>query len=185
MACAHGIDVETLHNLDVLYHALTRYHIATIRVHLMTVGTLDQYRLSVDEQLRVDDLHLAEAHLLRHHLNDVALLVLYCCHEGIEIRVLSTPLLDILDGELRRAIDTLLEVGVALDDFDTVVVKELVLDDRLSLHLGINLYDTVLIAVLQVGSNLDVGEMYGGVACIEVAVACHARQSPEVLVLAP
>ena len=141
----------------------------------MTVGTLDQYRLSVDEQLRVDDLHLAEAHLLRHHLNDVALLVLYCCHESIEIRVLSTPLLDILDGELRRAIDTLLEVGVALDDFDTVVVKELVLDDRLSLHLGIDLNDTVLVVVLQVGSNLDVGELHGRVAGIEIAVACHTR----------
>ena len=39
VAGAHGIDVQLLHNLDVLDHALYRDDITAIRVQLMTVGT--------------------------------------------------------------------------------------------------------------------------------------------------
>ena len=42
----------------------------------MTVGTLDEHRLTVDKQLAVLDFDLAEAHFLRDDLHDIALTVL-------------------------------------------------------------------------------------------------------------
>ena len=47
MACTHGIDIELLHNPNVLQHTLPRNNISIIRVHLMAVGSLNQYRLPV------------------------------------------------------------------------------------------------------------------------------------------
>ena len=76
VACSDGVDVQTLHYLDVLNHTLTSHNVATIWIYLMTIGTLNEYRLSVDEQLTVLDFNLAEAHLLRNHLYNVALAVL-------------------------------------------------------------------------------------------------------------
>ena len=64
MTGAHGIDIEPFHQLDILDHPFTAHHITAIRIHLMTVNTLDEYRLTVHQQLRIFDLHLAEAHLL-------------------------------------------------------------------------------------------------------------------------
>ena len=71
---ADGVDIELLHYLYVLYHAFYAHHIASVGVELMTVGTLDEYWLSVDEQLSALYLHLAESHFLRYCLYGVAAL---------------------------------------------------------------------------------------------------------------
>ena len=68
VAGANGVDVQLLHDLDVLNHALQAHHVATVRIHLVAVGTLHQHRLSVNEQLCVLDFHVAESHFLRNHL---------------------------------------------------------------------------------------------------------------------
>ena len=68
MAGTNRIDVQLFHDSDILNHALYTYHISTIRIYLMPVGTLNQYRLAVHQQLGVLDFHIAEAHLLRNHL---------------------------------------------------------------------------------------------------------------------
>ena len=65
VASTNGVDVQTLHNLDVLDHALHADVVACIRIHLMTVRTLDEHRLTIDQELFVLDFHLAEAHLDR------------------------------------------------------------------------------------------------------------------------
>ena len=81
MTGTHGIDVQLLHDLDILNHALHGYDVATIGIELMTVGTLDQDRLAVDEQLSAGNLDMTEAHLLAHHLEYlVALLQLKLQH---------------------------------------------------------------------------------------------------------
>ena len=82
MACAHCIDVELLHYLDVLYHAVNAYHISGLGVEFVAVGTLYQYRLSVHEHLRALDLHLSESYLLAHGLN-LASVFLECDVESI------------------------------------------------------------------------------------------------------
>ena len=66
MAGAHGIDVKLLHDADILNHALYADDVAAIGVELMTVGTLDENRLAIDEQLSPLDLYMAEAHFLAH-----------------------------------------------------------------------------------------------------------------------
>ncbi len=63
VAGAHSIDVEALHHLQVLNHALLGDDVSAVGIHLMTVGTLDEDGLAVDQQLGVFDFHLAEAHL--------------------------------------------------------------------------------------------------------------------------
>ena len=82
MACAHSVDVELLHDLDVLYHALHAHYISCLGVELMTVGTLYQHRLSVDEHLSAFYLHLSETNLLAHALN-LAPVFLQCDVESI------------------------------------------------------------------------------------------------------
>ncbi len=51
VARAHGIDVVLFHYLDVLHHTLYAHYVAAVGVHLMTVCTLYQYGLAVDEEL--------------------------------------------------------------------------------------------------------------------------------------
>ena len=68
VACADGIDVQTLHDLYVLNHALAAHHIAPIGVKLMAVCTLDENGLAVDKQLSVLDFNLAETYLLGNDL---------------------------------------------------------------------------------------------------------------------
>ena len=51
VASTNGIDVQALHNLDILNHALARYYIASVWVHFVTVCTLDIYRLTIYKEL--------------------------------------------------------------------------------------------------------------------------------------
>lgn len=51
MACAYGVDIEALHNFNVLNHTLEGYVVTTVGVHFVAVGALDEYWLSVDKQL--------------------------------------------------------------------------------------------------------------------------------------
>ena len=60
VARAHSVDVQPLHNLNVLNHPLTRHHVAAVGVDFVAVRTLDQNRFSVHQQLRVLDFHAAE-----------------------------------------------------------------------------------------------------------------------------
>ena len=71
MTSPDTVDIEFLHNLDVLNHTFTRHYIASIRIQLMTVGTLEKNRLSIYQHLSILDLNLAEAHLYRDYLHHV------------------------------------------------------------------------------------------------------------------
>ena len=74
MGSAYGIDVQLFHDADILDHTLHRDHIAAIGVELMTIGSLDEDRLSVDEQLASGNLDMAEADLLTHSFEHTAIL---------------------------------------------------------------------------------------------------------------
>ena len=51
MTRSDGIDVQTFHDFDVLYHAFGAHNVASIGVHLVAVGSFDEYRLTVNQQL--------------------------------------------------------------------------------------------------------------------------------------
>ena len=51
VTCAHCVDVELLHELDVLKHAVERHNITSVGVEFVTVGTLEENGLSVDKEL--------------------------------------------------------------------------------------------------------------------------------------
>ncbi len=114
VARAHGVDVEALHDLYVLDHALHRDHVASVGIHLVAVSTLDEHRLAVDEQLGVLDLHLAESHLLRNHLHHVALAVFHHRLKREEIRRLRRPLLHVAHHESHGGFLASAEVGSLL-----------------------------------------------------------------------
>ena len=69
VAGTYCIQVKQLHDLDVLNHAFARYYIAIIGIHFVTVGTFKEHRLSVYQNLRVFQLHFAEAYFQRNHLH--------------------------------------------------------------------------------------------------------------------
>ena len=69
----------------------------------MAVGTLYEHGLSVDEQLGVLDLYLAEAHLHGHRLH-VLVVLLHRCHEGVEVWCFRCPLLRVLHVKLKRVL---------------------------------------------------------------------------------
>ena len=62
VAGTYGVDVEVLHHLYVLQHPLAGHHVAAVRIHLVTVGALEEDRLPVDQYLRVLQFDFAEAH---------------------------------------------------------------------------------------------------------------------------
>lgn len=52
------------------------HHIASIGVHFVTIGTLDEHRLTIDEELTVANLNLAETYILHKAFDKVAFAVL-------------------------------------------------------------------------------------------------------------
>ena len=82
VASTESVDIQALHNLNVLNHALHAQYITSIRVNLMTVGTLDKHRLTVDKELLLFDFHLAETYLDRSHASRLHSVLLLSTHQG-------------------------------------------------------------------------------------------------------
>ena len=193
MTGSHGIHIEAFHQLDILNHAFTTYHVAAIGVHLVAIHTFYIYRLSVYQQLGILDLHTAEAHLLGNHLRlctnlRILTLRIEAHHEGIEIRVLGTPFLWILycQGCTAflgfRLLPAAYERGSDLVSFCVIQTHPHI---TLSKQRHICLQHTITIVVHQIGHNAQVLDMTLRITTIQIAIACHAAQSPEILVLAP
>ena len=123
MTGAYGVDVEALHDLDILYHAFLGQEIASVRIHLVTVGALDQHRLAVNEELRALDLHFAEANLLGNDLNNVSLRILDDGKKGIEIGCLCGPLLHVSYDKSCRTIVHAFEVASGLAHQQVVLIE--------------------------------------------------------------
>ena len=82
VAGADCVDIQALHNLDVLNHALHAQYVTSVWVNLMTVGTLDKHRLTIDKELLVLDFHLAETYLDRSHAIRIHSVLLLSTHQG-------------------------------------------------------------------------------------------------------
>ena len=182
MARADGVDVELLHYLDVLNHALHAHHIASIRVELVAVGTLDEHRLTVDEQLAAADAYVAEAHLLAYHLGNL-IPALQRDVQVVEIRRLGRPRLGILHRD--DALETVSRRGgTALADNAAPGIRK---HGRDSQALGCGRGNVVCqhAVAVSVGKVLPHGDILdmGLRTRIEVHLAGYSGEAPEVLVL--
>ena len=187
MAGADGIDVESLHDFYVLNHPFHADHVATIRVHLMSVSAFDEDRLAVDEHLGILYLHFSEAYLHRsdrdssrfapgsHHF----------CHESVEIRRLCGPFLRLFYHHVSHGITALYVGYYLLSDHLSLGIIEGKAHRSLAFHLGINMQRAVSIAVSEVWSHAYVLQAAVSIAGIEVTLARNTRETPEVLVLTP
>ena len=91
VASTYSVEVELLHDLDVLNHSFTRYVITSIWIQFMTVSTLEQYRLAVNQQLCVLDFNLTETYILWNNFQHLVA-SLQCSTQCIEVRSFSSPL---------------------------------------------------------------------------------------------
>ena len=176
-----GIDVEVFHYLDVLHHAADGDDVAAIGVEFVTVGTLEEHRLAVHQQLGVLDFHLAEAHTLRNGLNQIGAVQQFC-DKRIEIRRLHRPLLapcDLqLDGQCfssaHRLRGNLLAVGIAQREAQRLTLSPC--------SRGHDVQHAVLVALVEVRGDEEVCDVRLRTG-VEVALAGDTREAPEVLVL--
>ena len=106
MAGTHGIDVVALHKLNILEHQLARYDMTRCGIMLMEVNTIYHQAATIEQQLRILYLHLAETCSARCSLNHSTLGILQRNYGCIEIWVLMTPRLDIghLEAESHLAL---------------------------------------------------------------------------------
>ena len=74
VGCTHRIDIELLHDPDILLHALAGHDIAPVGVQFVPVSALEEHGLAVDQHLRILDLHLPETGLYRNDFGDCTLL---------------------------------------------------------------------------------------------------------------
>ena len=153
----------------------------------MTVGTLQENRLTIDQELLVLDLHLAETYLYLYYLVwQVHTAILDRRYdEGIEVRSLSTPLANVLHTELILSHTILYIIGTCNDYLLAIWVVKTEVCQGISLHLGCDVEVTILIVVLQLCLYTDVEQTMLLRAGIEIVLTCRTAQAPEVLILTP
>ena len=69
MTGAHSIHIELLHHEHILEHTLSGDIVAPIWVHLVSISTLDEDRLTIDEELTTRDTYISEAYSLADNLS--------------------------------------------------------------------------------------------------------------------
>ena len=173
VAGAYGIDVQLLHDLDVLNHALHRHDVAAIRIQLVAVGTLDENGLTVDEQLAALNLYVAETDAQGNNLQHlVALTDGEQC--GVERRGLGGPWFGTCDGPF-------LEVSIVGHHRLSIPVEQLHGDYCLSCRLHVGGEAATFVCNTPVLRDGHVGQMHLRTG-IEINLAGNAGEAPEVLV---
>ena len=86
----YGIDIKLFHHFDVLQHTLDGNYITAVRIHFVTVGSLEEYRLSVDEYLSAFQFNFAETYFNGDYFYCIVT-VFQCSGQCIKIRCFSRP----------------------------------------------------------------------------------------------
>ena len=102
VARAHGVDVELLHEHDVLHHRLKREGVARVGIVLVAVDAADPQGHAVEANLAVLHLDLAEAHATPLDLHHPTVVILERHEQRVQVRLLGGPLLGIRDGRPKR-----------------------------------------------------------------------------------
>ena len=180
MAGTHGVHVELLHQPDILFHPLVRYHIAAVGIEFVPVHALDENALAVDQQVGALDLHLAETDREMQGLQGI-LPVLERNVELVEIRIFRAPLVRVLHVEAAAH-----ESARGLDGIGRLLplrIDEAHFNARAA-RVGNREVDgqrAVAVVHVEVGRDLHVLDVLDG-ARIHIAVAGDARETEEILV---
>ena len=167
MAATDSIDVELFHQADILFHALDRNRTTLVHIMLMAVDTLDQDGFPVDMQHTLLDLHLPEAEGADKGFGHTALFVQGVDDQTIEMGRLGCPTLYTREELLER------EQGVLrLHGFQPgrstqgiLLIQYLQLDGGPlhglpAIQPDAHIQMTILILVLQVGTDLEILNAY-------------------------
>ena len=169
VTCANSVDVQLLHNLNILNHAVNTHDVATVGIQLVAVGTLNQYRLSVHQQLSALNLNVAETYLLLYYLSGLGAL-LNGNLECIQIWSLSSPRLGVLYSCLQSLCHQLSFSVVKLSLYRSLTAGQL--------HIYVQQALTLLVVLLHkhiLNMNLLCG--------IQIHLAGDTCKAPEVLIL--
>ena len=180
----HSVDIQLLHQLYVLNHTLTCHHITTIRVHLMTVSSLEENRLAIDQHLCILDFNLAETNLERDSLDSLARLgILHMNIEIIEVRSLSRPLLWVSEYHNSLCLSFLIRCNNILGS--KIIIRIFQHQESLCVtsQLKVDAERTALVVIYEIRSNTNIFQVLLCIASIEIAIASNTTEPPEVLIL--
>ena len=179
VASAHGVEVVRFHDLDVLFHALARYDITAVGVHLVAVSAFEEYGLAVDEYLGILEFNFAETHFDGDDFEG-AVAVPEGGSEGVEVGRLGTPFVWSLHlkgglgsaGGFECMRSHRAPFGVGKDEVDEGAAR------RREAHVEA----PVAVLGVEVGRGAQVGDVLLA-AGIEIAVTAYAAEAEKVLVL--
>ena len=199
---AERIDIEFLHQDDVLFHALVIHCTAVIRIELVTVHAVELDRHAVHQQARgtvfLLDFNLPKTNLVAFDLDNLAGIVLDGEYRRVEVRSFCRPAirLDIRDFEMHALFATVRTDARNLlhrrgNHFGTRIVVKRKFDGKFarSRTSGIvnpcrSLQQTVGIVIRESSVNLEILNMHGRHG-VDINVAHDARKANEVLVFEP
>ena len=124
MGTAHCIDIILLHGNNILLNQLLVTGPAAIAVKFMAVGALEHNPLAIQLHNIAIQLELTEAYILGNQLLHLACGILYHKQHSIEVWLLGTPQLDILQLCFVGAFLALHQLGL-LQNYIAVAVKKL------------------------------------------------------------
>lgn len=99
---AHSIYIVSLHQLYILEHDLHSLCATRLWV-LVTIGTLDDYGLSIDAQLSIFNLRHSKSHLATCYLGKLSIATHKFQYKRVEVWVLGTPRLNLSEFHLFQA----------------------------------------------------------------------------------
>ncbi len=198
VAGTHGVEVEALHQQDVLDHRRHTDRVARVGVVLVAVRAAEVDRHAVDEDLAAADLHLAEAHTVRLDLQNLACRIGERDQQRVEIGILrrplsrrrsghrqiEVPLPGVREGWLirntRNALGDALLLGVIQRRRHLVPIRR----DAIGIggHVDPNLEVGIAVVGVKLGPNPDVAQVDRRRG-VQVDVAVDAAEPPEVLIL--
>ena len=91
MTGTNRVEIETLKEKNVLYHAFHRNSFSKLRMYVMPVGSFKKDQCIVDIHLIIPDLYLTETILLARRFKHIACGIKQFQLDGIQRRSLSTP----------------------------------------------------------------------------------------------
>ena len=178
VASTYRVKVELLHDLDVLNHSFARYYIASVRIQFMAVGSLEQYRLPVYQQLCVLDFNLTETYVLWDNFQYLVAF-LQSSTQRIEVRSFGSPLGRIFYGQSNGLLTGSL-YGFGYYHL-LLGIEQFQFYGTAALHGQFYGQSSVLVFGIQIRSDADVLDLLL-VTSVEVAIAGYTGIAEEVLV---
>ncbi|GJC98785.1 hypothetical protein ColKHC_07611 [Colletotrichum higginsianum] len=171
---ADAVDVEMLHQQQVVLEELIGHGAARVRVMLVAVDAAELDWVTIDAEDALDELGATEADAL-----DQAA-VFEVEHEGVQVGSLGSPLVRVLDADV-EAVVAVKDLHV-LSDKLAVGVEELHVDVGAALQLDVDPEGGVLVVVIKESVDVVVDRMELGKG-VQVDVPEDAAEPPLVLVL--